>query len=127
MTDKKRIMLVDDQFVSRLLLQEALKQEYEIGSFSSPQKAIRALKEERPDLVITDLMMPGMDGFDFTHQAKQLYRDLPVLAVSAYTDYHQHDMSTTYAFDDFLAKPFRIASLQKKVKRMIRPHTCLNY
>lgn len=114
-------MLVDDQFVSRLLVKEILKDHYEMVSYDDARKALLNLDRLQPDLVITDLMMPGMSGFELTKAIKQRLPQIPILAVSAFTEYKSVESSVL--FNDFLSKPYSPRTLKKRVDRMLQ-HTC---
>ncbi len=83
----KRILLIEDNAVNRRLAQFLLKsQGYEVWEVSSAPEAFESLKEKRPDLILMDIQLPGMDGLTATRQLKAdpVTRDIPVLAVTSY-------------------------------------------
>ncbi len=83
----KRILLIEDNAVNRRLAQFLLKsQGYEVWEVTSAPEAFAALKERRPDLILMDIQLPGMDGLTATRQLKEdpATRDIPVLAVTSY-------------------------------------------
>ncbi|MBI4574369.1 MAG: response regulator [candidate division NC10 bacterium] len=83
----KRILLIEDNAVNRRLAQFLLKsQGYEVWEVTSAPEAFAALKERRPDLILMDIQLPGMDGLTATKQLKEdpATRDIPVLAVTSY-------------------------------------------
>ena len=83
----KRILLIEDNAVNRRLAQFLLKsQGYEVWEVTSAPEAFAALKDRRPDLILMDIQLPGMDGLTATKQLKEdpATRDIPVLAVTSY-------------------------------------------
>ncbi len=103
-----RIWVVDDDRTVRFVLAEALREAgYRVQSFDSASAALEALADEgAPDLVYTDVRMPGLDGLGFLDALKARLPQLPVVVMSAYTDI----ASTAGAFrggaHEFLSKPF---------------------
>jgi CheY-like chemotaxis protein len=83
----KRILLIEDNAVNRRLAQFLLKsQGYEVWEVTSAPEAFESLKEKRPDLILMDIQLPGMDGLTATRQLKAdpTTRNIPVLAVTSY-------------------------------------------
>lgn len=83
----RRILLIEDNAVNRRLAQFLLKsQGYEVWEVTSAPEAFETLKERRPDLILMDVQLPGMDGLTATRQLKADpgTRDIPVLAVTSY-------------------------------------------
>ncbi len=83
----RRILLIEDNAVNRRLAQFLLKsQGYEVWEVTNAPEAFETLKERRPDLILMDVQLPGMDGLTATRQLKADpgTRDIPVLAVTSY-------------------------------------------
>lgn len=83
----KRILLIEDNAVNRRLAQFLLKSKgYEVWEVTNAPEAFESLKERRPDLILMDIQLPGMDGLSATRQLKAdpATRDIPVLAVTSY-------------------------------------------
>ncbi len=83
----KRILLIEDNAVNRRLAQFLLKsQGYEVWEATNAAEAFASLNEKRPDLILMDVQLPGMDGLTATKQLKAdpSTRDIPVLAVTSY-------------------------------------------
>ena len=103
-----RIWVVDDDRAVRFVLSEALREAgYHVQAFDSARAALDAsASEPAPDLVFTDVRMPGLDGLGFLDALKRAQSELPVIVMSAYTDI----ASTAGAFrggaHEFLSKPF---------------------
>jgi two-component system nitrogen regulation response regulator GlnG len=126
MTDApSRIWVVDDDRAVRFVLAEALRDAgYTVQAFESAQAALQAIEdEEAPDLVITDVRMPGLDGLAFLEALKAGRPELPVIVMSAYTDI----ASTAGAFrggaHEFLSKPFDLDEAVALVARALPERT----
>ncbi len=116
-----RIWVVDDDRTVRFVLAQALRDAgHVVGAFEGPRGALAALDDgETPDLVFTDVRMPGVDGLAFLDALKQRRPELPVVVMSAYTDV----ASTAGAFrggaQEFLSKPFDLDEAVALVGRML--------
>lgn len=108
MADAAHVWVIDDDRSVRFVLAQALRDAgYAVLAFDGATKALQALEDEaRPDLVFTDVRMPGLDGLAFLDALKARLPQLPVVVMSAYTDV----ASTAGAFrggaHEFLSKPF---------------------
>ena len=107
--DRRLVWLVDDDRSIRFVLEKALASAgFAVESFDAAEPALRALAERRPDLIFSDVRMPGMDGMRFLEKLGERANGLPVVIMSAYTDLP----STVAAFHrgafDYLPKPFEL-------------------
>ena len=120
-----RVWVVDDDRTVRFVLAEALRDAgYRVQAFESASNALDALDSEAaPDLVFTDVRMPGIDGLKFLDALKAKYPQLPVIVMSAYTDI----ASTAGAFrggaHEFLSKPFDLDDAVALAERALPPPT----
>ena len=116
-----RLWVVDDDRTVRIVLAQALRDAgYAVGAFEGAREALSALDDgESPDLVFTDVRMPGVDGLAFLDALKQRRPQLPVVVMSAYTDV----ASTAGAFrggaHEFLSKPFDLDEAVALVERAL--------
>jgi CheY-like chemotaxis protein/anti-sigma regulatory factor (Ser/Thr protein kinase) len=118
-----QILIIDDKWENRSVMDSLLTPlGFKIVEARNGQEGFEKACEIYPDLIITDLVMPVMDGFEMTRQLRQLpkFKTLPIIAVSASVfEYHQQQ-SQIAGCDDFLAKPFHaeilLGLLQKHLK-----------
>jgi len=112
--DKKRILIVDDEEIVRTLLVEALRiYEYEIDIVENGLEAISRIEKRAYDLVITDYMMPRMNGLELTRKIKAQYPSIPILIVTGNGPVHDILESGATAC---IMKPFNVFELQNMVK-----------
>src|SRR5690554_5238621 len=80
MTETKKVWIVDDDKSIRWVLEKALSREgVDITSFSDPKQVLEKVKQEIPDVVISDIRMPGMDGISLLEKIKQHAPEIPVI------------------------------------------------
>lgn len=114
--EKPLIMIIDDEESIHLLYAEELGEEgYDVCSVMSGEEGLQAFDREKPDLVVLDINMPGMDGIEVLRKMKQRKPDVPVILSSAYPEYKQ-DLAS-WASDDYIVKSFDLGNLKESVKR----------
>ena len=120
--EPQRIMLCDDNADLRTYLQRLLgEQGYEVQAFSSGEPALAAVRTNKPDLLITDVMMPRLDGFGLLEaiRADAGLRDLPVIFLSARAGEEAKVEGLDAGADDYLVKPFSTRELLARVSASI--------
>jgi DNA-binding NtrC family response regulator len=118
--DKYRILVVDDELLIRDLLYDFfISQGWDIVVAEGGQKAIDYLKNQRFDVVLTDLKMPEVDGMDLTGRIRNLYGDLPLIIMTGYPSLDSAVEALRYKVDDYIVKPFNVNQLFKTVKKVV--------
>lgn len=118
--DNYRILVVDDELLIRDLLYDFFtSQEWDIVVAEGGQKAIEYLKNQRFDVVLTDLKMPDVDGMDLTGRIRDIYGDLPVIIMTGYPSLESAVEALRYKVDDYIVKPFNVNQLFKTVKKVV--------
>jgi phosphoserine phosphatase RsbU/P len=113
-----KILIVDDElFNVDYLEQELAELDYDTVSASNGQEALEKVQSEAPDLILLDIMMPVMDGFEVLSHLKSnpLTRDLPVIVISANTDLKSVVKGIQMGADDYLPKPFEDTLLRARI------------
>ena len=121
--DKKVIMLVDDNPDLLYSIQkslESLSEGYKVITVESGRKCLNLLKSVKPDLILLDIMMPGMDGWDTCAKIKgdKKTENIPIVFLTAKTDPISKSMGTL-ASADYITKPFEIKDLKKRIDSVI--------
>ncbi len=118
-----QVLVVDDSITTRKLVSATLQAEgYEVLSAGSGEQALKMLEEASPDLLILDVVMPDMDGYEL---CKRLRRNentahLPILMLTSLTELEEKLKAFDAGADDFLPKPFDPAELRAHVKVLLR-------
>lgn len=112
------IYLVDDDDGSRTAMAKALgRVGYQIEPFPSAEEAMAALREdESVSMVISDVRMPGMDGYEFLRHVRSERPDLPFILVTAFADVEDAVSALQEGADDYLTKPVRMQELRQRVQ-----------
>ena len=108
----KRIMVVDDEEMILMLTQNILSSNYEVVCAGSGQEAIDKYGLVQPDMVISDLMMPGMDGFEMLSKMREQYgRHIPIIFMTAHEGEENELKSLTSGAVEFIRKPLKANAL----------------
>jgi len=119
-----RILLVEDELNLARPLQFNLEQEgYEVASTPSGKKALDLIGSETFDLIILDLMLEEMDGFEVARQVRQHNQKLPILMLTARSAIQDRIHGLELGADDYMTKPFHLKELLLRVERMIERTT----
>ncbi|MBH0027622.1 SpoIIE family protein phosphatase [Pseudoalteromonas sp. SWN29] len=113
------VLIVDDQALNRILLSKMLEQEgYKISVAYNGLDALNVLKREQIDVVLLDVLMPVMDGFEAAEKIKQLYSEvyLPIIFITSLEDQASFERCLAVGGDDFIHKPFEKVILHAKIK-----------
>jgi len=103
-----RVLVVDDNFVNVKLLEELLKSaSYEVATAMSGEAALEKVVQSRPDIVLLDVMMPDMDGYEVCRRIRQNEKTarLPVIMITALDKPGDREMGLAAGANDFLSKP----------------------
>ncbi len=120
-----KILIVDDELVMRTLLKEILEvfadKGVELLIVNNGEKAIESIKAEKPELIILDVMMPGMNGFEVCNTLKNRFgmKDVYVIMLTANGHEINKQKSKDVGADLFMTKPFCPDELIKKVSKVL--------
>ena len=118
MTD--RILVVDDDAAVRNSLEEFLTfLGFTAHTAANAEKALAFLENQPVDVVITDIVMPGMNGLELMQEIKQQY-DADVVVITGYTTEFSYEEAISRGASDFVFKPFRLDELRLRLKRVMR-------
>jgi DNA-binding response OmpR family regulator len=119
-----RILVVDDEPDLVVLLEEHLTQEgYRVSTATTGMQAITRARQEVPDLILLDVMMPGVSGFDVCNilQDTPETAAIPIVFLTAVTDTKRKVMGLNLGADDYITKPFDLHELAARVQAALRP------
>jgi CheY-like chemotaxis protein len=117
---KKRILVVDDELDLTFFLKSNLELsgDYQVFTAADGEEGLRAASEHKPDLIILDIVMPKMDGFEALRRLKQSEdtRETPVIMLTARAESSNLEKSISLGVDFFLPKPFSIDNLTRFIE-----------
>lgn len=118
---RRRIMIVDDNSDFRRYLCDELQDEYIVSDASDGEDCLRKLQQVQPDIVVSDVMMPGMNGFELTRRIKEDIgtSHIPVILLSARMSEDVRTEGYEYGADAYLTKPFRMEMLKARIKNLL--------
>ncbi len=118
----KRILVADDDPNMLLLLSEVLTRgQYQVSQATTGDAALRQARTEVPDLLLLDVMMPGIDGYEVCRRIKgdQALSAIRVIMVTAKAQGKDIQTGMTAGADHYITKPFKIGELSAKIKELI--------
>jgi DNA-binding response OmpR family regulator len=114
MATKKKVLLVDDeQGILKILSIKLKVSGYEVSTASSGQEALNLVESASPDIMVLDVIMPGINGFEVLRKLR-INSKLPVIVYSARPENAQDALKL--GADDFMAKPFNVDELVKRIE-----------
>ncbi len=114
------ILVVDDDLAIKESVEEYLKiQKYNVKTAANAQNALEILQIFNADIVITDIMMLGMDGLELTKKIKAKY-DADVMVMTGYSAEYSYEEAVNAGASDFIFKPFRFEELELRITRVLR-------
>ncbi|MFK7799378.1 MAG: response regulator [Aureispira sp.] len=121
---KKSLLVVEDNRDMRSFLKQILQSEYKVYTAQNGKEALEILEEhpQQFQLMITDLMMPEMDGFTLIEkvQANAVFNHLPIIVLTAKTQFDNRLRNLRIGMDDYLTKPFEVGELQVMIKHLLK-------
>lgn len=120
-TDKPRIVIVEDNEEMLYLLKQILGTDYLIYPAKNPVLGLEVAQRIIPALIISDVMMPEMNGFEFTRKLKEMpgLRSIPIVLLTAMNDLDGKLEGFTSGADDYIAKPFQPLELKARIQNLI--------
>jgi len=123
MISEKRysILIVDDESMNISILKHILGSEYKIYASSDGEDAIEAAEEFKPDMILLDIVMPGMDGYDVISILKtsKKTKNIPVIFISGLESADDKEKCLALGAADYITKPFNSDNVKIQIKKQI--------
>ena len=114
------VWVIDDDRSIRWVLEKAFKQtDIQVKSFENAESVLKALDQQQPDTIITDIRMPGMDGFGLLERLQKDYQDIPVIIMTAHSDLDSAVSAYEGGAFEYLPKPFDVDEAVELVQRAL--------
>jgi len=119
---RKTILVVDDTDWNRDLLVQVLEDEYTVLQAVDGEQGVKAAEQDKPDLILMDLGMPVMDGWEATRKIKanDALKHIPIIAVTSHAMVGDEIDARKAGCDDYLPKPIDENELLKKIKKLLQ-------
>ncbi len=118
--DPVKVMLVDDEDSIRKVVEEIIKKDkYQFCYAADGEQALELFQSAQPDLIILDVMLPGIDGFELCKTIR-LTSSVPIIMLSAKGDIVDKSVGFNMGADDYLSKPFSPVELSLRIKALLR-------
>ncbi|EHQ92285.1 response regulator [Desulfosporosinus youngiae] len=115
-----KILVVDDQLgVRRLLFETFREDQHEVEMAANGEEAVQLLKTFKPDLIMMDMKMPGMNGIETLKQIRALDRQVGVIMMTAYGDAQNMEQAKDLGILHYLGKPFDLFELRDRVRTIL--------
>ncbi|MBI2271151.1 MAG: response regulator [Bacteroidetes bacterium] len=113
-----KILIVDDDQLIRIALSSKLKGKgYDVLTASNGIQALEIIEKQKPELIICDIIMPGISGLELLNLLKQFYfSKTPLIIISSLSDSHIPAITVDWGAENFIPKPINFSELYKKVK-----------
>lgn len=119
MSEDKKILVVDDEDDVRLFLQDFLNERNLIvDTAESGEAALIRVEKDRPDIVLLDIMMPGMDGIECLKKIKQKHPEIIVIMITALKDETRIAKAREYGAHNYIVKPFSLSYLETELMKL---------
>ena len=116
-----KILLAEDDGALRGLVRTTLTDDgYEVTACHDGNEALTAMQDQKFDMLITDIMMPGTDGFELAERVRESDKNIPILFMTALDDKISMQKGFNIGIDDYLVKPFDIEILLMRIKALLR-------
>ena len=120
MADKSRILVVDDEDALRMVLSSELSSSgYEVATASDGDEAITVIQNKKFDLVLLDIKMPKVDGFEVLKFVKKNYPTMKVIMLTGFADLKNAIESKKHGAEDFVSKPYDLVDLLTTIERVL--------
>lgn len=116
-----KILVVEDNLeLNDMVCKHLVAAGYDVTGCLSAEHALDNMENSRFDLIISDIMMPGMDGFEFAEAIRLTDKDVPILFMTARDDMTAKEQGYRIGIDDYIVKPFDIGELSLRVGALLR-------
>ncbi len=121
-TQKSTVLIVDDTPQNIHVLMEAIEDNCRVMAAKNGEEALRMIGEDIPDLILLDVMMPGMDGFEVCRRLKQddATKNIPIIFVTAATDNEHEEKGLKLGAIDYIRKPFHVPIVRVRIQNHLR-------
>ncbi|MDE7133309.1 MAG: response regulator [Lachnospiraceae bacterium] len=122
MQEKMKVLAVDDNSISLSVIEQELKDDYEVIPVNSGLRAVQYLKREKPNLILMDIQMEFVDGIETLKEIREMEggKDIPVIMLTSMKDKEMVVESAKLGVEGYVIKPFNKQDLHDRVDRVLK-------
>jgi len=118
--DKTKILVSEDDPSNYKLFESILSKEYQLFHAWNGEEAVRLFKEYKPDIILMDIKMPVLDGYESTERIRKISKTVPIMAVTAFAFAEDELKVKENGFNDFISKPIHSSILKEKIRNLLK-------
>lgn len=118
--DKLKVLIAEDNESNFILYENMLGSNYEIIHAWNGEEAVDLYEKSNPDIILMDINMPKMDGYEATAEIKRINPNVPIIAVTAYAFATDKERMLESGFNGYVSKPINLAKLKEEIKYVMR-------
>ncbi len=120
MTDKKSILIAEDNASNYKLLEAILSKSYNLLHAWEGKEAVELFAQHKPQLVLMDISMPGMDGYESTREIRKLSATVPIIGLTARAFPDDEQKGYDCGMTEYMTKPINIANLRMRLEQILK-------
>lgn len=120
MADKKSILIAEDNASNYKLLEAILSKSYNLLHAWDGKEAVELFAQHRPQIVLMDISMPGMDGYESTREIRKLSATVPIIGLTARAFPDDEQKGYECGMTEYMTKPINIANLRMRLEQILR-------
>ena len=118
-----KILLLEDDYLYKISIKEFLEElDFMVDDFDNGEDALNSIFEKRYDLLLLDIRVPKMDGFELVKHVREAYIDTPIIILTSLTDIKDLSRGYTLGYNDYIRKPFDMIELKFRIEALIKNH-----
>lgn len=114
------LVVEDDEKLNYIVSAKLEEQGYRVRHCGNPMEAFDVMDQEKVDLIVSDIMMPEMDGFEFAAEVRRFDKQIPILYMTAKSDIASKKRGFALGIDDYMVKPIDLSELVMRVEALLR-------
>lgn len=120
------LVVEDDEILNKMICAKLKQEQYKVLTAFDGEEAVKIMENEHIDLIISDIMMPNMDGYELTKELRSVNYNLPILMVTAKNQIDDMENGFLVGADDYMIKPINLKEMIIRVKALLRRAQIVN-
>ena len=119
---KVKILIIDDDETFTFFVKKNLtsQKDYEVSTTADPQNALRAIKEDNPDVLLLDIRMPKIDGLEIAKSIRKFNSSIKIIFITGFKSFELQKQASQYDISDYITKPASAAEIIKVIEQALQ-------